>query len=541
MELLVNIQIGVLRFNNQTSKNIYHGYETLVKRGSLMGWSCAGKFACKVLPRVPTSGGGGGCGGEYRTRPMSGTIHRAPIVPEDEMRCIRSAVRPLGSDMGNVWWQAMSGQRLCGKLAALPNKPTDTTSTPIEARLFSNLNKDTLQHEPGSLLGASVLVAGTAVGAGILALPQALSPAGLVPAATAISGSAVFSILTGLCVAEVAMNTMCELGTGRGVSLGSMARRTLGESGAVAVKITYTLLHYTLLVAYTAKAGESISFLATIDTTQASLLFAVAVGGLCYVSSPRQLDTANGVLVTGVIASFLFLLTSVASQQINLSDLDAVYAISDWTVLTKSLPVVALSFVFQNVVPVICSSLEGDATKIRTAIIAGISVPWLMFLLWTGTILLAAQHGGMASNLGDPLDAVRSQSATNAVMVDAFSLLAVTTSYIGFVLGLKEFLLESLDMTGTKGNAFVYPLVVIPPLIFAVQYPNLFYRALEFAGTYGVLLLFGIIPVAMVCSERYIENTTLTRDTLVPGGIPMLALLGCAATAIILDQAFVLQ
>ena len=40
-------------------------------------------------------------------------------------------------------------------------------------RLFSNLNERTLRHEPGSVLGAAALVAGTTVGAGILALPYA--------------------------------------------------------------------------------------------------------------------------------------------------------------------------------------------------------------------------------------------------------------------------------------------------------------------------------------------------------------------------------
>lgn len=40
-------------------------------------------------------------------------------------------------------------------------------------RLFSALNPGTLRHEPGSVLGAAALVAGTTVGAGILALPYA--------------------------------------------------------------------------------------------------------------------------------------------------------------------------------------------------------------------------------------------------------------------------------------------------------------------------------------------------------------------------------
>ena len=38
-------------------------------------------------------------------------------------------------------------------------------------RLWSNLDPETLKHEPGNVFGAAALVAGTTIGAGILALP----------------------------------------------------------------------------------------------------------------------------------------------------------------------------------------------------------------------------------------------------------------------------------------------------------------------------------------------------------------------------------
>ena len=285
-------------------------------------------------------------------------------------------------------------------------------------RVFSNVevsyDDGSLVHTPGSVLGGAVLCAGTAVGAGILALPQSLSPAGLVPAAGARTGGAIFSILTGLCVAETAVNTMCELGTGSGVSLGSMARRTLGAGGAVAVKVTYTLLHYTLLVAYTAKAGETMLNIASWgDVGVWDVVFTFLMGGLCYASSPKQLDGVNGILVSGVIASFVLLLISVSSGPKE-SFLELLNT-KNWPILPSTLPVVALSFVFQNVVPVICSSLEGDRGKIRTAIISGIAVPWVMFMIWTGVILASS---GTMEDFSDPLQTVRTQSPTNALLID---------------------------------------------------------------------------------------------------------------------------
>lgn len=40
-------------------------------------------------------------------------------------------------------------------------------------------------------------------------------------------------------------------------------------------------------------------------------------------------------------------------------------AVANWEALPDALPVIALAFVFQNVVPIITTSLEGDVRKIR--------------------------------------------------------------------------------------------------------------------------------------------------------------------------------
>lgn len=133
-----------------------------------------------------------------------------------------------------------------GRGGAAPPPPA---APPPTRRLFSNLNPATLRHEPGTVWGAASLVAGTTVGAGILALPAVTAGAGFIPSAVALTGCSAYAVVTGLLIAEVSVNTMCELGSGSGVSLGSMARRTLGEGGAAAVSATYVALHFSLLVA----------------------------------------------------------------------------------------------------------------------------------------------------------------------------------------------------------------------------------------------------------------------------------------------------
>ncbi len=51
---------------------------------------------------------------------------------------------------------------------ALSTLPDETSAN---RTLYSKLNPRTLKHEPGTVWGATLLVAGTTVGAGILALP----------------------------------------------------------------------------------------------------------------------------------------------------------------------------------------------------------------------------------------------------------------------------------------------------------------------------------------------------------------------------------
>ena len=48
-----------------------------------------------------------------------------------------------------------------------------------------------------------------------------------------------------------------------------------------------------------------------------------------------------------------------------------------------------------------------------------------------------------------------------------------------------------------------YVLATGAPFLLALAFPALFFSALDFAGCYGVLTLFGLLPVAMAWSERY--------------------------------------
>lgn len=85
--------------------------------------------------------------------------------------------------------------------------------------------------------------------------------------------------------------------------------------------------------------------------------------------------------------------------------------------------------------------------------------------------------------------------------------------------------------TGSR-QPLPYVLTLAPPLALALLAPGIFFEALDFAGTYGVLILFALIPVAMAWSERY-SGTTLSSQQVVPGGKPVLVVVAAGAAAVI--------
>jgi tyrosine-specific transport protein len=270
----------------------------------------------------------------------------------------------------------------------------------------------------------------------------------------------------------------------------------------------------------------------------AAAAFTALIGGACAGFPPAVLDAANGAAVVGVVATFLAVCAAAVAAG-GPPDAAALLSHSDWAALAPAAPVLALSFVYMNVVPVVVSQLEGDVGKVRAAIFGGTALPFLLFWGWEAVCL--GQPGSGGGGLGgaavvDPLALLRSSPATGPLL-DGFSLLAVGTSAVGFTLALTDFVGEAL---GAPARSPVpYALTLLPPLAGAVLAPGVFFSALNAAGTYGVLSLFGVLPAAMAAVERRgavlgVPPTAVVR--LLGGGAAGLAGVGGAAAAVIAGE-----
>lgn len=91
----------------------------------------------------------------------------------------------------------------------------------------------------------------------------------------------------------------------------------------------------------------------------------------------------------------------------------------------------------------------------------------------------------------------------------------------------------------TGRRAQLYLGVLVPPLALAIIDPDIFLSALTYAGAYGVMSLFGVLPAVLAWQQRYSGSTGLEvgqRIEMVPGGRPVLVLVGGLALGIMLNQ-----
>jgi tyrosine-specific transport protein len=95
--------------------------------------------------------------------------------------------------------------------------------------------------------------------------------------------------------------------------------------------------------------------------------------------------------------------------------------------------------------------------------------------------------------------------------------IALLTSFLAQSLALVHFLGDALKSGGEKHESVpLVLLALLPPVLFSLFYPEIFFKALNFAGGVCAVLLFGLLPVLMAWKGRYLEKQAGREQ--VPGG-----------------------
>lgn len=353
----------------------------------------------------------------------------------------------------------------------------------------------------GRTLGSALLIAGSCIGAGMLALPVVTGLAGFAPACAFFFLAWAYMLLTGLLVMEI------NLWFPKGTSLISMAKGILGPWGGVLTWLTFLFLFLSLGVAYINASGSVLSDLlgATLGLSLKPSEGMFIFSGLCVFlvfMGTGPVDWVNRTLMVFLVSSFLFLL-ALGLDAINMEN----FSYSEWKEIPASLPVLVLSFGYHNMIPSLANYLNKNGKQIFRAILLGSFLPLLFYLSWEALILGLVPAGDgetfkeALSKGGIVTQVLAGVSGGQQVFLGTllFSLFAVATSLFAQTLSLVDFLADGLSWALTlPKRLFLALLAIIPSLIFALLYPNVFAQALRVAGAFGAVILFGVLPALMI-------------------------------------------
>lgn len=372
-------------------------------------------------------------------------------------------------------------------------------------------------------IGGIALIAGTAIGAAILALPVSTAHLGFFPTLFLYLICWFFMTLGALYLLEA------NLLVGYGTNLISMAEKTLGRWGKYLCWTTYLILLYALTSAYLTGAGSWITqgfahLGVTFHSFQASLLTACLTLVIIFLGTAVT-DWVNRFLMIGLIAAFLSLVY-MTGHHVNVDLL--FYQPIHWDL--SPLPLIITAFGSAIVVPSLTEYLHGNARQLFNVVFIGSLIPLAIYITWelmiVGIIPLSGeinlkdlQQGNSVVDLPIALEKILAYPwISNAAA--CFSIFALVTSLLGTSLSLFDFLADGLHIKkNLKGKLLLILIAFLPPLLLSLYYPHGFVMILSLAGIFASLLL-GILPALMVWGERF--RLKKSSPLTVFGGKPLL-------------------
>lgn len=366
-------------------------------------------------------------------------------------------------------------------------------------------------------LGTTLLVSGTMIGAGMLAMP--LTSAGIGFTFTVVLLISLWILLTysALLFVEVYQTTESDSG------IGTLSALYFGNAGRVVSTTVMFVFLYALLAAYISGGGE-ILMKATQSTgllgqegvianTSPEMTLKIFIGiftvffGSFVIISTKVVDGFNRLLFFVMLAALvvvMFVMFPKASVQ-NLMAMPL-----DNALIISAAPIFFTSYGFHGSIPSLVKYMEGDVRGLRIAIVAGSAITLVGYILWQLSTHGVLSQGEFTQILKENptlyglIEASRHITGSEIIAsaVQLFSALALVTSFLGVALGLfdctEDMLRKGLHINA--GRLLLGAITFLPPVLFAYFYPD-FIAALSYAGQ--MFAFFAVVlPVGLVWKAR---------------------------------------
>ena len=346
------------------------------------------------------------------------------------------------------------------------------------------------------LLGGMLLIAGTALGAGMLAIPMVLAQFGL------LWGSLLMLVIWLGTTYAALLLLEATLRSGGGIGMNSIAQKTLGRQGQLITNALLYCLVTCLMIAYIVSAGDLLQQLLSsvglhLSLLQSQVLFTIVIGA--FVSQgTASVDKLNRVLFLAMLTALIFILLYLLPN-IELTNFQQQNN-SNKVELIKHSAVLFTSFGFMVVVPsVVKYNSEASHQQLRNMVIMGSTLPLLCYLLWLIAVVgnLPIEQLISFANVTELIAVLSQQHSYLGSILSLFTGLALVTSFIGVAMSLFD---QNRDLFKTN-KLMTFLMTFILPLLGAILAKEQFIGVLGYAGIILVFLAV-FIPMAMVLKVR---------------------------------------
>ena len=368
-----------------------------------------------------------------------------------------------------------------------------------------------LSEKDSKIFGGTMLIAGTSIGAAMLAMPIMTGLFGFLGTTVIMIACWLFMYWTATLIVEASLQFDDK------ASFVSMANATLGKYGSFVTWVTFLLLFYSLVGAYLSGSGRimidalegflHLEFPPFVDILPLLIIFAPFLYfGLSVV------DHLNRYLMIGMFISYIAIIIWLAPRVV-LENL----LYTNWQFSLLSFSVVVTSFGYHVIIPTLVNYLDRDIKSIKRCLFYGSILPLVIYLLWDGAILGSVSvHGAQGLAVAflteEPLARLlRNQVHSDfiAALTRGFSIFAIVTSFLGVAQGLFDFLKDGIKAGNShKLRLLAFVLTFAPPVIIVVWFEQGFIALLEYAGAL-VSIILGIIPILIVWRLRDIRKEHL--------------------------------
>lgn len=246
------------------------------------------------------------------------------------------------------------------------------------------------------ILSASLLITSNTVGAGCLVLPEiAHQGPGMLASVGIFTSAYVINLVSGLAIAQIAINQKEQSGTDTPSSFKEFARVNLNSDAAAVVVSSISLFVNACVLTFDLNRVGTIgsNVLQGVSPELLSMGWAAGVFALISTQSSQKLSQISNFLVAALFISFGGLLLPGLANVADPMSTFTTPGLSDdlWGSIAYAAPIMLMSMIFQNIVPTVTKLLNYDRFKTVASLVVGSSIPLVLYLSW----IFACLGGGI--------------------------------------------------------------------------------------------------------------------------------------------------